>query len=111
MKRATARSWTSYRLWYVASIALFLAYAPYMLLVVRAAPAFVRERGILLPFLAYAAVWILAQTVVRRWPCPRCGKHFFGTPVFNVVPLFLIGACRNCGLRKYEPPAAHPVKR
>jgi hypothetical protein len=51
--------------------------------------------------LVFGTVYIVTATRLRNFPCPRCGKNFFGG--FFATPETMLGrSCANCGLRKYE---------
>ena len=58
-----------------------------------------------LPFLTasfmFGALYFFTGSRLRRFPCPRCGKNFFGG--FFATPRTVLGRnCANCGLRKYD---------
>jgi hypothetical protein len=51
-------------------------------------------------FLLIPAMWINSKLSV--WPCPRCGKSFYGP--FATRFLRSRMQCRNCGLPKWADP-------
>lgn len=58
------------------------------------------------PAYVLAAAWIILFTIawnrVAWFPCPRCGKWFFGKRWGNMFAR----RCAHCGLRKYSDPSA-----
>ena len=51
--------------------------------------------------LMFGAVYLFTVLRLRSFPCPRCGKNFFGG--FFATPETVWGQdCANCGLRKYD---------
>ena len=96
-----AASWRRYRLWYAASLVLFVAYLPVFALAARRFPALHRDGVVLTAFLIYACTWAAVSNVAQRWPCPRCGEYFFGKPMGTRWPMLFVRSCRSCGLRKY----------
>jgi hypothetical protein len=51
--------------------------------------------------LLFGAVYLFTASRLRSFPCPRCGKNFFGG--FFATPRTVLGRnCANCGLRKYD---------
>ena len=94
-------SWRRYSRWYAASIGMFIGYLPVFALIAGLFPA-VLESWLVFPMFAlYALTWVYVSNVARRWPCPRCGEHFFGTLWLPQRPMFLVRSCRSCELPKY----------
>jgi predicted RNA-binding Zn-ribbon protein involved in translation (DUF1610 family) len=51
--------------------------------------------------LVFGSGYIYTASRLRSFPCPRCGKNFFGG--FFATPETAFGrSCAHCGLRKYE---------
>jgi hypothetical protein len=55
------------------------------------------------PVYVIAGLWILAFVIAGQrvilWKCPRCGKWFAATYMYNMV--FLARKCVHCGLPKW----------
>jgi hypothetical protein len=81
----------------------FLAFIPFMGFV---EPVLRRvlsgdKTAFLATFLMFAALYLFTGSRLRSFPCPRCGKNFFGE-VFGRSGSFLGRQCANCGLPKYD---------
>ena len=81
----------------------FLAFIPFMALMEKTLKRAFRtgDLAFLAAFLLFGTVYIGTGTRLRSFPCPRCGKNFFGG--FFATPETMLGRnCANCGLRKFE---------
>jgi len=50
--------------------------------------------------LCYGILYMLTASRLRRFPCPRYGKNFFGG-FFATTETVMGRNCANCGLRRY----------
>ena len=98
-----AGTWRRYRIWYGASLLLFVAYLPIFALAGHFFPAAMHNAGVVIPaFFAYAITWMVVSVVAKRWKCPRCGHPFFLTGFMQTQPpMLFIRSCKSCGLPKY----------
>jgi hypothetical protein len=81
----------------------FLAFIPFMAFV---EPVLRRvlsddKMAFLITFSLFAAMYLFTGSRLRSFPCPRCGRNFFGG--FFARPGTVLGRnCANCGLSKYD---------
>jgi hypothetical protein len=98
--------WQAYRkhqtLLGVLLIAEFLAFVPFVVLVVTLEKSLFQTNKMFLPAaIFWGAIYMFTGAQLRRFSCPRCKENFFGG--FFATPTTVMGrSCANCGLRKYE---------
>ena len=52
-------------------------------------------------FVLFGAVYVITLTRLRSFPCPRCGKNFYGGFLATSKTVWARN-CANCGLLKFE---------
>jgi hypothetical protein len=78
----------------------FVAFLPFVALVVSVERHLFSRRNAGFPSaLIWGALFAFTGLRLRIFPCPRCGKNFFGG-VFGTGNVFG-RSCANCGLRRY----------
>jgi DNA-directed RNA polymerase subunit RPC12/RpoP len=77
----------------------FLAFLPFVgLTAIIEKKLFSSSYTFLPAVIAYGALFIMTLNRLRTFPCPRCGKKFFGR--FGGPQEFLDRKCAYCGLRR-----------
>ena len=83
-------------------IAEFLAFPFFIGLVVAVGKRLFLSGHLQVPAtLCWGALYVFTLSRLRTFPCPRCGKNFFGG-FFGTLKNLLSRKCENCGLRRYE---------
>lgn len=83
-------------------IAEFLGFFPFLLLAAVVERSLFKTHGVSFPVvILYGALYAVTGSQLRRFPCPRCGKNFFGG-VLATSSTMMGSKCPNCGLRRYE---------
>lgn len=86
---------------FVAIIAEFLLFLPFVALVAIAERHLFSTNKLAFPAaLMWGALYLFTASRLRSFPCPRCGKNFFGG-IFATPKAMLGRTCANCGLRRY----------
>ncbi len=82
-------------------LAEFLGFLPFIALVASVEKHLFSTDKMFFPAaLSWGALYIFTASRLRNFPCPRCGKNFFGG--FFATPETVLGRnCANCGLRRY----------
>ena len=82
-------------------VAEFLAFLPFVGLVVTAERLLFKTNSLTMPAaLIWGALYLFTISRLRSFPCPRCGQNYFGG--FFATPGNVLGnKCANCGLRKW----------
>jgi predicted RNA-binding Zn-ribbon protein involved in translation (DUF1610 family) len=79
----------------------FLTFLPFVLLVVTVERRLFSTDKMAFPAaMLWGAVYIFTGSRLRSFPCPRCGKNFFGGIVATSGNV-LGRSCANCGLHRY----------
>src|SRR5258708_6052964 len=99
------REWQAYRrrrnrlAVYIA--AEFLAFLPFVALVATVERRLFSTGNLAMPAaICWAGLYLFTGSRLRNFPCPRCGRNFFGG--FFATPGNVMGRkCANCGLRKF----------
>lgn len=105
--------WKRYRVrrrWIVAcAIVEFLAFIPVVGAVAVVSRKLLSSTDLALPAaVAWGILYIFTGSRLRKFPCPRCGKNFFGgilgdsSLLFSRPRAFLGRQCAYCGLEKYS---------
>lgn len=82
-------------------LAEFLAFLPFVALVVTAERRLFSTDNMAFPAaLIWGGLYLFTASQLRRFPCPRCGKNFFGG-IFATPGNVMGHKCANCGLQKY----------
>jgi DNA-directed RNA polymerase subunit RPC12/RpoP len=99
------RQWQAFRsrrnLIAVLLVAEFLSFLPFMALVGSVERRFFSTGKMFFPAaLLFGALYIFTGSRLRSYPCPRCGKNFFGG-FFATSKTMLGRNCAHCELPKY----------
>ena len=98
------RAYRKRRVWLAVLVCVeFLAFFPFMGIVEAVARRVFSSDKIafMAAFLLFGALYLFTGSRFRSFPCPRCGKNFFGG--FFATPATVLGRnCANCGLPKYD---------
>jgi hypothetical protein len=100
------RQWQAYRtrrnVIAIVLVVEFLLFLPFVALVVGLEKhLFSTDKSFFPAALLWGALYIFTASRLRSFPCPRCGRNFFGG--FFATPETVLGRyCANCGLRKYR---------
>lgn len=105
--------WKRYRVrrrWIVASMIVeFLAFIPVVGAVAVVSRKLLSSTDLALPAaVAWGMLYMFTVSRLRKFPCPRCGKNFFGgilsdsSLIFSRPRAFLGRQCAYCGLEKYS---------
>jgi hypothetical protein len=100
------RQWQAFRKHHNLIVALILAefigFFPFLLLAAAVGRALFKTNGVSFPVvILYGALYAVTGAQLRRFPCPRCGRNFFGA-VLATFETMMGRKCPNCGLRRYE---------
>ena len=80
----------------------FLAFPFFIGLVMHVGKRFFSFSHLWLPAtVCWGTLYLFTLSRLRTFPCPRCGKNFFGGFLGNPRNL-LNRTCENCGLKRYE---------
>src|SRR4029077_7071737 len=82
-------------------LAEFIAFLPFVALVVTVERRLFSTDKMAFPAaLIWGALYLFTVSRLRSFPCPRCGKNFFGG--FFATPGNVLGRnCAHCGLQRY----------
>jgi predicted RNA-binding Zn-ribbon protein involved in translation (DUF1610 family) len=82
-------------------VAEFLGFLPFVALVASIERHLFATNKMFFPAaLSWGALYIFTVSRLRKFPCPRCGRNFFGG--FLATPETVLARnCANCGLRRY----------
>jgi hypothetical protein len=82
-------------------LAEFIAFLPFVTLVVTVERRLFSTDKMAFPAaLIWGALYLFTVSRLRSFPCPRCGKNFFGG--FFATPGNVLGRkCAHCGLQRY----------
>jgi hypothetical protein len=86
----------------VCMAAEFLAFPFFIGLVVVVGRLFAADHLQLPAALCWGALYIFTLSRLRRFPCPRCNKNFFGGFFQRSIGNLFNRRCENCGLQRYE---------
>ena len=100
------RQWQAYRRRRTIVLALmigtFLGFFPFGVLVATIEQRLFHSDKFFFPaMVVYGVAFVLTGAELRRFPCPRCGKNFFG-PVYGRQKNPRGRNCESCGLRRFE---------
>ena len=110
------RRYTVRRRWIVACMTVqFLAFIPFVGAVSVVSRRLLSGTDLGLPAaLLWGILYLFTGSRLRSFPCPRCGKNFFGgilgdtRILFNKPRAFFGRECVYCGLGKYADAPAGP---
>jgi hypothetical protein len=95
--------WRRYRKLFWTSIALFVSWLPYGILIFTLARASrtTETIGPLIFLGAYMTLFLSVSIMGSNFRCPRCGYRFFAWGPFGLGHNSFARACRNCKLQKW----------